>query len=772
MTTILPIKLSIHSIPANNETNTLSLLVTFNSLSEIFSPPFEQLPMYLVNFPTTCTLLLKFLKNNQPVLQATASIHQLIDQESVDLPLSFIPVEDDDPEKTRSQENDFFSVASVQGVLKIERNNMEKPSFALEFDQFVSLSQKSLEISMGLRRNELVLDKSEKLGMEIFDFGDFQEVTPQKLKNIRCLFVGVNEKLKVFEAVKERMEKAERRVAEEVEKREKLQKKFRTMCLEYAGNIKSLETQVQELENSAKVLKANNHEVEVLQRAFDDYKTQKVIEIEVLSGKLQQLQVTLSAEKQIEQPKPSETSENPKKLSETSENPKILSINEGIIAEYQQSLQLLTEENGKISDKFQELVAENGKLKDDLVTYQQESITLKSSLLELESRCVYGAELEDQLKKMEIELKKAYEELEELKKRFKDVNDKLLQGNKELLDEKNELVENNKRINQEFVALKGQLIDVECKYLEIQGKTYESTQETSVSYTALTQQNLQLLKDSKDFCEVSNRLESNMVQEFNIVIQSLLSTSSNYLVLQRLQSRILQYLRDKDFEMLALKKVMGDIQKQKAAYVPVRGDFIDNQLANFLNSSPTPIEVPFTRLEPGIYLFGTKRVVLRVENIGIVIRVGGGFIKLEDFINNQSVFEIGKIKEREVRERKGINPSPDIKERKAINPSPDIKERKAINPSPDVKERKAIFSSPDHKERKPKGHSPKVEERKIIIPSLVEVERPPSPKILYTQRSSISSGIPMPKTVSSLIERKSTMDAKKRSSVASLPDNL
>ena len=249
------------------------------------------------------------------------------------------------------------------------------------------------------------------------------------------------------------------------------------------------------------------------------------------------------------------------------------------------------------------------------------------------------------------------------------------------------------------------LIDTEKKFLDVQSRTYDSTQDSCVSLTELARQNLQLLQDSKDLCEASNKLEQNMLSEYQVVVLSLMQISSQHLMLQRLMSRVLVFVQDKEAEILELRGVMGEIQKQKVTYVPVKGDFIDNQLANFLNSMAAPCEVPFTRLEPGIYLFGSKRVVLRVENIGIVIRVGGGFIKLEDYISNQSVFEVGRMRIKEAKEQ-------------------------------------------EYKQKLSKPSSPVVS----------EVDRTSSPCVTYAPRTSISTGIPMPRTVSTLLDKKSSVD--------------
>jgi hypothetical protein len=42
--------------------------------------------------------------------------------------------------------------------------------------------------------------------------------------------------------------------------------------------------------------------------------------------------------------------------------------------------------------------------------------------------------------------------------------------------------------------------------------------------------------------------------------------------------------------------------------------------------------IPFIRTDKGWYTFGTKRVFIKVENGCIVIRVGGGYMMIDEFI--------------------------------------------------------------------------------------------------------------------------------------------
>ena len=51
----------------------------------------------------------------------------------------------------------------------------------------------------------------------------------------------------------------------------------------------------------------------------------------------------------------------------------------------------------------------------------------------------------------------------------------------------------------------------------------------------------------------------------------------------------------------------------------------------------------FLRESDGVYRFGTKRVAIKCENNNIKIRVGGGYISIEEFIDQYTPIEIEKL---------------------------------------------------------------------------------------------------------------------------------
>ncbi len=70
--------------------------------------------------------------------------------------------------------------------------------------------------------------------------------------------------------------------------------------------------------------------------------------------------------------------------------------------------------------------------------------------------------------------------------------------------------------------------------------------------------------------------------------------------------------------------------KQIKLYKPVIGDVVDEMFAGYLNKANLAIEVQ--RISAKNYMFGTKKILANIVNDRLVIRVGGGFMNVEEFI--------------------------------------------------------------------------------------------------------------------------------------------
>ena len=55
----------------------------------------------------------------------------------------------------------------------------------------------------------------------------------------------------------------------------------------------------------------------------------------------------------------------------------------------------------------------------------------------------------------------------------------------------------------------------------------------------------------------------------------------------------------------------------------------------------------FMRESEGVYQFGTKRVAIKVEKDNIKIRVGGGYLSIDEFLDQYTPLELEKLERKD-----------------------------------------------------------------------------------------------------------------------------
>lgn len=72
-------------------------------------------------------------------------------------------------------------------------------------------------------------------------------------------------------------------------------------------------------------------------------------------------------------------------------------------------------------------------------------------------------------------------------------------------------------------------------------------------------------------------------------------------------------------------------------------------MADFINNYPDrhKLKIMFMRESEGVYSFASKRVNVRVEKGGIKIRVGGGYLSIDEFIDQFTPNELEKLERRD-----------------------------------------------------------------------------------------------------------------------------
>ena len=105
-----------------------------------------------------------------------------------------------------------------------------------------------------------------------------------------------------------------------------------------------------------------------------------------------------------------------------------------------------------------------------------------------------------------------------------------------------------------------------------------------------------------------------------------------------------QRRRELDDKYALLKRDLNAVKAPKV-YKPVKGDLIDELFAKHLNKAA--LNLPVKRLGIGKYLFGSKQILAKIINGKLVIRVGGGYMSADEFIEQYGRIEMLKIMKNE-----------------------------------------------------------------------------------------------------------------------------
>lgn len=112
---------------------------------------------------------------------------------------------------------------------------------------------------------------------------------------------------------------------------------------------------------------------------------------------------------------------------------------------------------------------------------------------------------------------------------------------------------------------------------------------------------------------------------------------------------LLKQLKDSEDEIDGLKHYILELKSRMAVYIPFTEDEVDVKLAEFINNYPerSKLKIMFLRESQGVYQFGSRRIAVKVERDKINIRVGGGYLSIDEFLDQYTPLELEKIERKD-----------------------------------------------------------------------------------------------------------------------------
>lgn len=314
------------------------------------------------------------------------------------------------------------------------------------------------------------------------------------------------------------------------------------------------------------------------------------------------------------------------------------------------------------SEERRQLISEKGELLKALALKRNEAETLKLDLDSLELEFL-AASL---LAKEATEAKKDYDSLLSVKTESAEVKAqtlKLLEDfsrreadiARESLDFQNQLEADRQELAETLEYAESDLEDTLKKVNEYKRQLLEQkTQIATLEDLVCVREGSDSLKEELlQQVELHRLIKDEALLELQNLSDYTLAQAQNAKSHVKLLYKFSSAVEERDQEIDQLKHTVVVIKNRNPLYTAVKGDSVDEALAEYLNNRTEAIPVPFYRQDFEVYIFGTKRIFVKLDCGRISIRVGGGFMQLEDFLEIYTKQELEKMENRNV---KSANP--------------------------------------------------------------------------------------------------------------------
>lgn len=186
-------------------------------------------------------------------------------------------------------------------------------------------------------------------------------------------------------------------------------------------------------------------------------------------------------------------------------------------------------------------------------------------------------------------------------------------ANAKLIEDNTELTKANRALKLQLDAKNNQVLDLEAMRTEANSRIEE------LEGQLRNKEDGKLQEDLQRYLSLTDQLQQQLLHEMDSLKR-------------RVQSQ----------PVLPTPPPVAEIKPRVIVYEPIKGDDVDGNLAEYLNKKEPPVPVPFRREEPGVYFFGTRKVFIKIEQGRIIIRVGGGFMSIDEFIDIYTPIEMEK----------------------------------------------------------------------------------------------------------------------------------
>ena len=238
------------------------------------------------------------------------------------------------------------------------------------------------------------------------------------------------------------------------------------------------------------------------------------------------------------------------------------------------------------------------------------------------------------------------QEIENLKRRLKEAEAIRAQQQRQIAD-----LEDERKINLKNRTLQEEAIEsYETNREEYERRRLQQEKEIATHEKTRAQQRreIEMLMDQNhtlrvDMDECQNQKQK-LQRELDQATEYIISMEEKVFKSNKISLELLTQLKDTELELGQVPLIVGDA-RWRYAYTPISNDAIDVRLSEFINIHPDRphLKFLFKRVSEGVYEFGQKKVTMKMENNYVKVRTGGGYLTLDEFVEQYLPLELQKV---------------------------------------------------------------------------------------------------------------------------------
>lgn len=607
-----------------------NVLVTLQVQEEnrTFSYPFTRISMDVQGFGLEDSMFIVFSTQSEEIGQAQISLEPFQRDRSFE---KSVVLTRSEPSQDKQQSKLWQQKKINAGKFRLRLEIKDKPIIDPSSEEELNYIKNAYSLLEDILGNVLKLDVPQEvdinnLGLALFE--DSKGTKKWELSDLQHLLIvlkGLNEKLKLIPLLQAQLKDSEDKsrkylglyenmqelIGEVESNAEKMQKtaeeKYDSLLLQYKNIL-------QELEKSKVLTNKLNLELDEFRARENEYEALKFRDRKLEDIESYYKDLVDSLQEQVRG-----LDESRKKSIEDSQAS--LKEAEELSRNYQEEINRILQENDELKNKMllessaktelaNEVEQQNttiSALESEILAANKELISykaLESQFHQSESLC---ASLEDQLQNVLIENSKNLCNFNYIKSQLSEEKENLLQHARELQQENMKLQTNSVKNCNDIGSIELEKDNLNIKII-------------SLEQALAVKENIENLQENINQAKsLSNHLNETVYRELEFMAEYLLGQTEHNLSNIRVMNRLRNIVEDKETEILLLRDMVSDLQRKRAIYIPIKDDVIDSAVADYVNTRGT--EVPLTREDHGIYIFGSKRVFVKLEHGRVISKI-------------------------------------------------------------------------------------------------------------------------------------------------------